>query len=449
MNNSSSVHHLLWRAGFGPAPNEWATRREWTITRTVDQLFPSAPPELLPEPAITADYRKGKMTGKQRAEDNKKQRQFVAGMGHDWINRMADPAADALLEKMCLFWHGHFACTVRHGVLATRYLNTLRTHALGNFRDLLRAIARDPAMIRFLNNQQNRKASPNENFARELMELFTIGRGNYTETDVKEAARAFTGWSSNLRGEFIFRERQHDFGEKTFMGRTGPLDGDDVIDSILDRKETAVFLAARIFRFFVSTELNQEYITELADVLRASDYDIAVTMRHLFTSEWFYDPVHVGNRIKSPVELMAGLIRQLHITDLPVKGTVGIQRILGQLLFNPPNVAGWPGGRTWIDNSTLLTRLNLAGGILLAADLDLQLPDDLEGQNRQRLKRLEATIDLVPLRRLTEGSSPTEARRVLADYLLAPPDPGNGVTAEATPDLLILRLLSTPEYQLC
>lgn len=448
MTPSRKIQHLHQRAGFGLSPTEWTARKSWSVPLAVDHLFQETVAPPLAEPALAGDYRPGKMTGKQRAEENKRQRKFVAVMSVDWIARMASPAANPLLEKMALFWHGHFACTVRHGILATRQLNLLRTHALGNFRDLLLGIARDPAMIRFLNNQQNRKGSPNENFARELMELFTIGRGNYSEQDVKEAARAFTGWSSNFKGEFVFRERQHDFGTKTFMGRTGDFDGDDIIDILLERKETAVFIAGKIFRYFVNTEADPERITELANVFRSADYDIATLMLYLFTSDWFYAPQHVGNRIKSPVELLAGMMRQLHVTDLPVRGAVGIQRVLGQQLFNPPNVAGWPGGRAWIDNSTLLTRLNLAGGLLLASDLNLRLPDDLERQNRKQLKQFKASVDLAPLRALVDGLEPTSARQPLAEYLLVPPDPGHQVVSSAEPDLLTLRLLSTPEYQL-
>ncbi|MDV7393426.1 DUF1800 family protein, partial [Arthrospira platensis SPKY1] len=155
------------------------------------------------------------MNEERKQELLDKERQLVFSLNAKWIHRMASPVASPLLERAALFWHGHFACTSNLGLLASGQLSTLRRHALGNFRDLTLAMARDAAMIRFLNNQQNKKEQPNENFARELMELFTIGRGHYTEQDVKEAARAFTGWSSNLRGEFVFRKFQHDYGAKT------------------------------------------------------------------------------------------------------------------------------------------------------------------------------------------------------------------------------------------
>ncbi|MCB0635218.1 MAG: DUF1800 family protein, partial [Lewinella sp.] len=209
------ISHLYARAGFGWHPQLLA-RPPRNTDEAVDALFTAAdaaPPLAVVMPDLS------QLTDPQ--ERQRLLRELLGGQSLDWIKRMADPAESALLERVSLFWHGHFACRILAGPLAAQYLNTIRSHALGSFRELCLGIARTPAMIRFLNNQQNRKDSPNENFARELMELFTIGRGHYSETDIKEAARAFTGWSSNQRGEFVFRRGQHDFGEKTFFGRTG------------------------------------------------------------------------------------------------------------------------------------------------------------------------------------------------------------------------------------
>ncbi|MEL7161623.1 MAG: DUF1800 domain-containing protein, partial [Bacteroidota bacterium] len=293
---------------------------------------------------------------------------------------------------------------------------------------------------------QNRKNSPNENFARELMELFTLGRGQYTERDVKEAARAFTGWSSNLRGEFLFRPRLHDYGEKEFLSRQGNFDGDDIIDVILEQEAVATFICGKLYRFFVNDTIDPARVRELAITFRTNDYELGPVLRQLFSSAWFYAPENVGNRIKSPVELLAGMMRQLHVTEIPLAGVIGLQRALGQLLFRPPNVAGWPGGRSWIDNSTLVLRLNLAGALFLAAEVDFQLPDDLEGEKRRRLKQLSAEFDLDPLRNLLATSAtPSTA---LADYLLATP-PNSPTRQTEQPELLALALLSTPEYQLC
>lgn len=449
MNDSQKIKHLYWRAGFGLSPKEWQQYRSQPIHQAVDDLFlGTTKAASLVEPSLPVAGAMEQMSKMDRQQFRKDQRKMVVQVNLDWITRMASLTSSSLLEKMTLFWHGHFACTTNSGVLAVRQLNVLRNHALGNFRNMLEAIARDPSMIRFLNNQQNRKNAPNENFARELMELFTLGRGNYSEQDIKASARAFTGWSSNLKGEFIFRGFQHDYGEKTFMGRTGNLDGDDIIDIILEQEEVAPFICGKLYAFFVNTEIVPAHVRELADVFRSTGYDIAAVMRHLFTANWFYAPENVGNRIKPPVELLAGLARQLHATNIPVAGVVGIQRALGQQLFRPPNVAGWPGGRSWIDNSTLVTRLNLAGALVLASDFDLRLPQDLEGQNRKKLQRIKANLDLAPIRSLYADQRGQQVRATLADYLLATPAPEK-TTATQDPDLIALQLLSTPEYQLC
>lgn len=447
MTTKNNIKHLSRRAGFGLSPAEWEQYRQLPVAEAVQRLLATATAKPLPDPGVPEGYTPGKMTPKERNDFRKEQRQLAARYNQEWIMRMASPEHNMLLEKMCLFWHDHFACTINSGTLALRYLNVLRTNALGNFRDLLLGVARTPAMIRFLNNQQNKKQKPNENFARELMELFTLGRGQYSEQDVKEAARAFTGWSSSPLGTFAFRKRQHDYGEKTFLGRTGSFDGDEVIDIILEQPATAAFVCGKLYAYFVNERVNPQHVTELADTFRSSNYNIAAVMEQMLTAAWFYAPENVGNRIKSPVELLAGIMRQLGVSGLPTRGVVGIQRALGQQLFRPPNVAGWPGGQSWIDNSTLLTRMNLAAGLMLASDFDLKLPDDLESANRGRLKQLKATLDLVPLRALAERA---ETRvQALTDYLLSASPTGQGLPADGDPDLLTLRLLSTPEYQLC
>ena len=201
----NKINHLYWRAGFGLSPDEWRQKQNWSISKALDELFSQAKKAtLLPVSPIEFD-REDKKSNRDAFEQMKKdERRKVAEANIAWVGRMADPKESALLERMTFFWHGHFACRSELGKLGVQQLNLFRQHGLGNFRDLLLGVAQDPAMIRYLNNQQNRKEKPNENFARELMELFTLGRGNYTEGDIKEAARAFTGWSSTLDGDFVF-----------------------------------------------------------------------------------------------------------------------------------------------------------------------------------------------------------------------------------------------------
>jgi uncharacterized protein (DUF1800 family) len=272
---------------------------------------------------------------------------------------------------MSLFWHGHFAVRVRGFAQVESYINTLRKYALGNFGDLLMAMSKEPAMLRFLNNVQNKKNSPNENFAREVMELFTLGRGNYTEHDIKEAARAFTGWGVNDSDEFELKVNQHDTGSKTIFGKTGNWEGEDVIRMILERDETSIYITRKIYRFFVNDKVNETHVAALAKDFKASNYDIPKLLKQLFTAEWFYADENQGAHIKSPVELIVELNRTFGISYENAQPLLAVQRVLGQTLFFPPNVSGWAGGRNWIDNSTLITRMNLPKKLAEAGGLDM------------------------------------------------------------------------------
>lgn len=460
------IKHLYHRAGFGLSPDEWREKRNWPLSRAVEELFGAArkATELRVDSGATEDLPEMRNTpdGPDKeamvAKFLQKERQKVARLGAEWISRMAVPAESALMERITLFWHGHFACESKAYILAVNQLNTLRRHALGPFRDLLLAIARDASMIRYLNNQQNRKDQPNENFARELMELFTIGRGHYSETDVKEAARAFTGWSSNLAGNFVFRPGQHDFGKKTFMGKTGPFNGEDIIDILLEKRETAEFLCRKFYRFFVNEKVNEAIVGDLARFYFDSGYHTEKLLRHIFTSDWFYAPENVGNRIKSPVDLMAGIMRALALKFENDLAPAFVQRSLGQLLFHPPNVAGWPGGKAWIDNATLMTRLNLGAYVLGSREVNLRLKDDPEAAERGgAFRKLSAEANLEPLQSIILGQDRVTALQSLADYLLIlRPELPLSELADAIeePDPAVFfrksvaALMSLPEFQL-
>lgn len=453
------LQHLYNRLGFGLSPREWANYQNQDPATHVTKLFAEAKKRSsLPQPQTDTPDRSVFADPEAREEFIKERLMGVAVVNANWISRMANTNASPLLERMCLFWHGHFACDIKSDALAIGYLNTLRRHALGKFGDLVKAIAREPAMVRYLNNQQNKKQSPNENFARELMELFTIGRGAYQENDIKEAARAFTGWSSTLNGEFQFRSYWHDYGTKTFMGRTGKWDGDDIIDIILENPQTAKFIAQKIYRYFVHDQGNPIYEAELANVLYHSDYDISDTMKHLALSSWFYTEEVIQTRIKSPIDLLAGLMRQLGIRTDDVLPLIYIQRLLGQVLFRPPNVSGWPGGRHWIDNATLMNRLNLAQALILGSQLTGRAKDNPKAREREASpKQLKMNIDLEPL--LTLGKAPNIEGAIanLTAYLLPGtkgPEPlvlrySRGDSPQETIAFAAVRLMSMPEYQLC
>lgn len=454
------IKHLYWRAGFGLSIQEWEQKQDMSIAQALNELFEEAhakPPLTSPNTPDVAGFLQ--MSEKDRAEARKQERRLVVLQGAAWIKRMSSDNESPLLERMTLFWHGHFACQSKTSTLASNQLNTIRQHALGNFRNLVLAIAKDPSMIRFLNNQQNRKQKPNENFARELMELFTIGRGNYTEKDIKEAARAFTGWSSTAKGEYIFRSRVHDYGQKTFFGRSGRFDGTDIIDMILEKKETAQFIVRKIYRYFVNEEINEQHVQQLANSFYASDYDIAKLMRNIFTSDWFYEAKNRGSKIKSPVDLVAGMMKNLHIEFQNELALVFLQRSLGQSLFNPPNVAGWPGSKKWVDNSTLMIRLNLPAYLLSSKEVNFKLKEAFEAKRQNKItRRLTAQLDLTPILAKVQGKDIEEQVDYLSNYLLPSRDRvpvklfkqiTRGKSEEEATKLVLLGLMSLPEYQMC
>ena len=289
----------------------------------------------------------------------------------EWLFKMTYTKAQ-LREKMTFFWHNHFSTNTPFAYLMQEQNNMLRRYALGKFGDLLHAVSKDPAMIFYLNNQENKKNHPNENFAREVMELFTLGEGHYTEQDIKESARAFTGWTVNTKGQYEFNENAHDFGEKTFMNKTGNFNGDDILDIILGNKQTAVYIVTKIYREFVNYSLDNQRINELADGFYKSNYDIGALMKKIFTSDWFYDDENIGCKIASPVELIVRYKKLLAIEFELNKTQINLQHVLGQVLFFPPNVAGWKGGTNWIDSSSILIRLSMPQYIINNSTMELQ-----------------------------------------------------------------------------
>ncbi len=332
------------------------------ISKIVDELFSESQEckdiDYLPYPLKENEEMNG-------AGNFKLLKMFLKSFGEmeelngEWLFKMTYTPA-VLREKMTFFWHNHFSTSTPLAYLMQVQNNTIRKHALGKFSDLLFAVAKDPAMIIYLNNQQNKKAHPNENFAREVMELFTLGVGNYTEKDIKEGARAFTGWEVDRKGEFVFNERVHDFdGKEEFLGQKGNFTGDDILTIILSNKQVAVFVCTKIYREFVNPNVNNERVQTLADGFFKSDYDISALMRQIFTSDWFYDDENIGAKVTSPVELIVRYKKLVNVNTTNKKTLIDLQKALGQVLFFPPNVAGWKGGNTWIDSTSLLLRLSM------------------------------------------------------------------------------------------
>ncbi|HYF32872.1 MAG TPA: DUF1800 domain-containing protein [Chitinophagaceae bacterium] len=388
VTNQLKNQHLLWRAGFGPMAEELdqlANASQKAYYQALAKASRKAPTYL----DVADNFIKGLSMGieevgkqqrRQLSEEERRKvrqqsREDIKSLNLTWLNEMVNSEAQ-LREKMSLFWHGHFASRNLNILYQQQLLDVIRRNALGNFGTLLKEVSQSAAMINFLNNNQNRKDHPNENFAREVMELFTMGRGHYTEKDIKEAARAFTGWGVNLKGEFTFRKQFHDYGQKTVLGKSGNLNGDEVLDILLDQKQTARYITTKVYRYFVNEQVDADKIEWLSSRFYQSSYDIGALMQDIFTSDWFYSEKNIGTHIKSPVELLVGIRRIMPMELENEEVQLLVQRLLGQVLFYPPNVAGWPGGKSWIDSSSLMFRLRLPQLIQDADEIRLSPKSD-------------------------------------------------------------------------
>lgn len=346
--------HLFRRAGFGADQPTLQAAVKQLPAEVVDTLF--SPAQESAEFRAMADG----LAQTVLASGNAKQ------LSAAWVYRLLF-TPDQLLERVTLFWHSHFATSaekVTDAELNWQQHRILREHAVGDFSQLTQAIAQDPAMLIYLDSSVNRKSHPNENFARELMELFCLGEGNYSEQDVQELARCFTGWEIK-NNRFRKNRYQQDTGQKTVLGRTGAFDGEQGVQIVLQQPQVAQFLALKWFRYFIADEPlpPPKLLQPLADVFRQHNLQIAPALKTIFKSNLFYSQHSVGRRIKSPIEFVVGTLRSLRATT---NAQLIADRLLqiGQGLFYPPNVKGWDGGRAWINSSTLLGRSNLIADIL-------------------------------------------------------------------------------------
>jgi uncharacterized protein (DUF1800 family) len=459
MSNIKQLKHLWARAGFGLRFEDLKTVADFSVKKAVKYLLDTPDVEMQINISPEKPDYKALMNGDKAARKMfmQQQRQEEKELNIAWINRMT--TTDAVLqEKMTLFWHNHFACRSKDAAFAQQLNNIHHTNALGNFRTLLFQVAESPAMLQFLNNQQNQKNHPNENFARELMELFTIGRGNYTENDVKESARAFTGYGFNKDGEFVTRKFFHDDGQKTFMGKTGNFNGEDIMNILLDRKETAHFICNKLYKYFVNDVPDPVHVNGMADVFYNANYEIKPLLEYVFTADWFYSDKNVGNLIKSPVEFLVGLNRQFYITYQRPEVLLQFQRVLGQVLFYPPNVAGWPGGRNWIDSSSLMYRLKIPSTLLNGGLIDFTGKADPEDEayiatvrNQQQFvnTRVQAQPDWD---KFLQGIPKNMSNNDIGAFMLEPKlghSLLNNINQATDTKAMIIELVSTPEYQLC
>ncbi|HEY9793648.1 MAG TPA: DUF1800 domain-containing protein [Candidatus Obscuribacterales bacterium] len=435
------ISHLLRRAGFGTTPQELRYYTDLGYDKTVDELLD---PQSVNNDALEQQIR---------------QQDFDFTLTDDlkrwWLYRMAFTRRP-LEEKMTLFWHGHFATSDRkvNNAYAMYGQNQLfRKLALGNFHELLFSVSKDPAMIVWLDNQQNRKGKPNENYAREIMELFTLGAFNgYTEKDIKEAARAFTGWQTHPDG-FYFNKNQHDEGEKTVLGVTGNLNGDDVIDILVKQPAAPKFLSRKLVKFFVLDVPDEGLVNRIADVYIHSNYSIKQMMQALLTDKAFLSEKAFHAKIKSPAELVVGTIKTLQVTTLDADLPATMAR-MGQDLLMPPTVKGWDGGQAWISTGTMMERFNFANRMTSEKFADLhKYMSPSQMLQKQGLANAGQAVDYF-LDLLVDADVPANTRQKLVDYLSSDLK-GNAIgnipddqTLDAKLRGLVHLIMTLPTYQL-
>jgi len=437
--------HLLRRAGFGASPIEVDRALKDGLEATVERLFDEADDESK-EFARTFESIAGTLVDFSD----------IGELRGWWAYRMVKTRVP-LREKLALMWHGHFATSVdkvENSELMHRQIETLRRLAWGNFRDLVRAIARDPAMIVYLDGESNTKAHPNENFGRELMELFTCGIGHYSEDDVKSAARAFTGW--HREGvEFVFKADEHDDSRKRFLGKTGKFDGGDIIDILMQHPETPRRIATKMLRFFAHPDPSPEVIEEATALFVRTRLDVKWFLRDLFQSQYFFSKDCYRSRISSPAEYVIGTVRTLGVRWA---GTQVAEQLSnsGQALFAPPNVKGWDGETRWINSNSLASRASTASQLAFfeddgpwSANYDLgALVDSSISEPSEVVDRLTQI--------LFQGDLSDSTRKDLAELAVTPSSGSSPQGFREDPTIrsgqtrrLIHLLLTMPEYQAC
>ena len=362
--------HLLRRIHFGPTIEEIDYLSSLNINDAVEYILRDIPPP--PPPGNWIDdpfpYNYGSYSPEQRDSLQAAYDLYSLELNVWWLDQMFN-SSSSIIEQMTLFWHDHFATsieTVKYPPAMYHQNKILREYAIGNFKDLVTLMIFDPAMMVWLDNRENRVGAINENFARELLELFTMGEGQYTQQDVMEAARALTGYQTNGLETYFVSDR-FDNGVKTFLGQTGNFNTYDIIDIIFEQPQTAYFICEKLYKWFVYENPNEEIVQDLAQIMIDNNYEIKPVLYALFSSEHFFDDNFKGSKFKDPINHSLGVIRQSYIDinqTLYFQNNVYtlhdillyVQNLNGLLIFNPPDVSGWPGYRNWINTFTLPNR---------------------------------------------------------------------------------------------
>jgi uncharacterized protein (DUF1800 family) len=478
--NLRRAAHLFGRAGFGATPDQLSTAAEKPMKQVVDELFIPAsnikPPQWV-QPGVEKkpnykemfrglnDEEKRLVRRDLQRQYSQEQRELVTW----WVNRMIS-SPSPLQEKTALFWHGHFSTSIRKvriPYMMYQQNQTFRELGLGNWKELITAVSQDPAMLIYLDNTRSKAGAANENYARELMELFTLGEGHYTEQDIRESARAFTGWMVDSK-QYAFRDatalllkdkkgrkqknRFHDDGEKTFFGQTGNFNGHDIIRIILEQDQAAEFMVAKLWSFFAYENPEPGLVKELAALFRENGYEIAPLLKAMFMSQAFYSKKAMHTQIKSPAQWLAGTCITLGIEQADQGTAQNALRSLGQELFAPPNVKGWDGGYAWITTSSLTQRYNLAASIIhhrpkgknrkerppYTVKTEIVLPEEK--------RRDTQTAQNYLINRMYQRKLPGTDQERLNAFFAAQPPAGEWTDARIRNVLHVM--MSTPQYQL-
>lgn len=493
--NYTTAAHLANRAGFGGTPSEIEHLVKIGPDAAVDlfidyEKVPDSNPQFawvktferdnqeyisqfreiqMSEKEANTDDKKKELAEKRQQLNRERQRNMVQQLVElrgVWLQRMTT-GPRPLQEKLVLFWHGHFATSaqkVQSSYFMWRQLETFRENASGNWLKMLNAVAKDPAMLIWLDQAQSRKEHPNENFAREVMELFALGEGHYTEKDITEAARALTGFTlERFDGQFMYRPFMHDNGTKTVLGKTGNLDGNDVLEIIASQPQTFRFISGKLWKFFAAENPDPKLVQALADVLQKNDGNFKPLLRTMFRSREFYAPNVIRTQVKSPVQWLVSSVRWLEREMPPAIVAGQICKSMGQDLLAPPNVKGWDGGLSWITTNNLLTRYNQAALLVMAEN---KITPEGQGVNRMLSERASRVADYMHAvdvnkivseseradkvklvaaleKRFLQAKMTDKQRSVLEEFLAS-----RGTLTDDDVRHAIRLVMSTPEYQL-
>lgn len=476
--NEDAARHLLRRVTWSAQADLVAQAVKDGLPATLDRLFP-AEAKPFPKPKLIENLKEDtpEFTQKIRAaspEDKRmlqkeardRSQQAFSDMAVRWLQFAADPE-QAALEKWVLFLSDVYVVSfekVRNAALIYNHFARLREYCLGTAPSLTKAVSRSPAMVQYLDLQESKKDAPNENFARELFELFVLGEGNYTEADIKQAARAFTGYRQQF-GTFRFAQNQHDTGHKKVFGHSGNFDGDKVIDLAYALPAAGQFLPHEMVRFYLSeTPLPQETLAALGTWWHSEDYNLRALAHRFFGSRLFFEPAYRGTYIKSPVQFYLGLVQDLQLDIAPLaRRVLGNLRQMGQTLFTPPNVRGWVGGRNWINSATLGARRQLVQSLFYPInEANLNADEQTELAAARAEGRVHFTVESERLKTIAEKSPDETTDHVLRTFLPLKADdefrsqlrkfigaPGNAAQHNDRVRNAIIALLQSPEYQLC